>query len=143
MMRAEFEQEFDLILCVFAYHHVPDSKKAELCRRLRQWSKPGANLIVLEICLRADQLIPYYEAVKTHLDQGQYAGICRDFIDWTMQQPACGNDNSEWKVPKARLLSDFDMAKWRLQKEQAVWRPLGLPVDAGCFYFQFTATDRS
>ena len=27
MMRAESEQEFDLILCVFGLHHVPDSTK--------------------------------------------------------------------------------------------------------------------
>jgi len=142
MMQAKFGQEFDLILCVFAYHHVPDSNKAELCRRLRQWSKPGASLIVLEICLHADLIAQYYEEVKTHLNHGQYAGICRKFLDWTMQQPVDGSDNSEWKVPKARLLSDFEAAKWRLRNEQSVWTPQGLPTDTGCFYFQFTTDGR-
>ncbi|HWA09496.1 MAG TPA: class I SAM-dependent methyltransferase [Opitutaceae bacterium] len=139
MMQAEPGLKFDLILCVFAYHHVPDANKSELCRRLRRWSNPGAHLLVLEICLHDHQIVPYYEAVKSHLDRAtRDAKLCQRFLDWT-KQTASASDNSEWKVPQSRVLDDFTAAKWRLQKKpERVWSSSELPADSGCFYFQFT-----
>ncbi len=136
MVQAEIEERFDLILCSFAYHHVPDAQKLQLCRNLRKWCKPGGDLLVLEICLAESQVHAYYEAVKAKLQRGQASDLCKRFLNWTMM-PGDTSANTEWKVPQARLLKDFSEAGWELQESQRVWATPSLPPEAGCYYLHF------
>lgn len=142
MTDAVINEQFDLLLCSFAYHHVPDAEKPELCKKLRTWCKPAGDLLVLEICLEANQLRPYYEAVKSKLKRGASVDLCRRFMDWTMT-PGNSCANSEWKVPLTQVMKDFSDAGWQLQTRIPLWGIPSLPNEAGCYYLHFRLPDKT
>lgn len=135
MVRATIEEKHDLILCSFAYHHVPDSEKVTLCKNLLKWCRPTGDLLVLDICLSASQVHEYYTAVKSKLKAGLNRQSCIKFLDWTMSADYLSN--GEWKVPMARLEKDFKQAGWALCESEAIWTAQSLPPQTGCYYFHF------
>jgi putative AdoMet-dependent methyltransferase len=136
MAEAKLDEQFDLILCSFAYHHVPNDQKLKLCQNMRKWCKDDGDLLVLEICLTDNQVHTYYEAVKANLQRGAATAMCKRFLNWTM---VTGDKtaNTEWKVPLEHLLKDFVKAGWKLQEQKRVWSIPSLPANAGCYFLHF------
>ena len=135
MIQAKIKERFDVILCSFAYHHVPDSEKQRLCKRLYKWCKSGGHLFVLEICLSNNQVQPYYDGLKKRLRRDTYDRIALDFLDWTASSDH--SKNGEWKVSMGQLRRDFKDAGWKMQSHKAIWTSPSLPPQTGCHLFHF------
>jgi ubiquinone/menaquinone biosynthesis C-methylase UbiE len=135
MVRSTLEDKFDIILCSFAYHHVPDFEKSALCSNLLKWCKNDGDLLVLEICLSANQIKKYYDEVKKKLRADPDRQECGRFLDWTMA--ADGFNNGEWKVSKAHMEKDFRQAGWKINEMELIWNASLLPANCGCYFFHF------
>lgn len=130
ILNVEFEKECDLVLSVFAYHHVKDSEKHRYIEQIKSCLKDGGFLILTEIFLENRQkCINYYEKLFSAIPvQDRIPGL-ENFL----MQTALSND-FEFKIGKKVADAQFRNAGFKLVEETKIW-PLdnAMKKDEGTF----------
>lgn len=127
---AEINNQFDWVLSIFAYHHVPDDKKIQYLQKAFNALKHGGRMILTEIYLpdRASALA-YYEKVLSEIPLHQRRKSLEVFLRQTAQSTQC-----EFKVQKSFMEAQIKEVGFRVIEEQKIW-PLNdsFSVDVGTF----------
>lgn len=122
---------YDLVLSVFAYHHVRDADKQRYLSIAAEALRPGGTLVLTEIYLptRAD-CVRYYDALLASVPAGSRPDGLARFLSETAR-----STEFEFKVPKGFADSQLAAAGFTLVGEERIWPVLDtdIPADQGTF----------
>jgi ubiquinone/menaquinone biosynthesis C-methylase UbiE len=115
------DHSYDLILSIFAYHHIVDDEKFKFLQRIRKALSPQAFLIVAEIYLPDQEKTESYyahllQAVPTEKRSDEFV----EFLRQTAQ-----SEDSEFKVGKNIAEEHVQQAGFKIVQEKKIW-----PTDA-------------
>lgn len=125
---AKLQKEFDLVLSVFAYHHVSDDRKERYLRNVLDGLKEGGILILTEIYLpNHTTIINYYDKLLAEIPDKNPALI--KFLTETAR-----STNSEFKVSKEFADRQLSALSFKILETVKIW-PLddSFPQDVGTF----------
>jgi len=134
----------DLVLAVFAYHHIKHKDKKKFFKNIYRMLKPDGYLIVGEHILppykkELDDLYKegtrqfYNRVIQEITDKEKY----KDSIELIQNYIRYGVEGKhEYKVDYQRTMDDFKTANFRIEKEFKVWpKDDSLPEKVGNFVF--------
>jgi ubiquinone/menaquinone biosynthesis C-methylase UbiE len=131
------KKEYDLVLSVFAYHHVPDVDKTLYLSKVRDALKNDGQLVLTEIYLPDEKTtLSYYEKLLREIPEKN------ELLEKFLKQTAMSKD-FEFKVSKefaAKQLADLGFKEVESVK---IW-PLdnSFPADIGTFVQVFALSQQ-
>ncbi len=132
ILTAKFAAEYDLVLSVFAYHHVPDKNKSQYLTIARDCLKPDGTLILTEIYLGTKSLCQrYYDALLDAIPVEKRTAGLEQFLRETAQ-----STDFEFKVHKQFADAQIQSLGLTIVDEKKIWPTIpmkDLPNDAGTF----------
>jgi ubiquinone/menaquinone biosynthesis C-methylase UbiE len=97
ILDVSLKNEADLVLSIFAYHHVPDNAKQRFIEQVKSTIKPEGILILGEIYSpNREATISYYNNVFSAVPQSQQSIKLRKFLEETAR-----SEEFEFKVSKS------------------------------------------
>ncbi len=124
ILDVNLEQEYDLVLSIFAYHHIPDRSKHIFVQKVCDGLKSNGALILAEIYLptKQDCLTYYRELFKAIPKERTIPGL-KEFLDQTAR-----SDDEEFKVSKSFAEKQFADCGFVKTAEHKIW-PLDERMD--------------
>jgi SAM-dependent methyltransferase len=117
ILEANLTKEADLVLSVFAYHHVPDSEKERYVAQIKRALKKGGVLVFGEIYLPNKEItLKYYEHLLAAIPKVAHLPELSDFL----MQTAKSNE-FEFKVAKSFAEKQLRDAGLTLLKSKRIW----------------------
>ena len=130
ILEADVSANNDLVISMFAYHHVPNNRKADYLKKAKEALKPGGLLLLGEIFMqsKADTL-KYYEDLIASIPGSKDNPALVSFLRQTAQ-----SDDFEFKVSKEYAYNQLKEAGFSLVESKKIW-PLdgSLSADDGTF----------
>ncbi len=130
IVSVELDRKYDIVLSLFAYHHVPDAAKETFLRKAYDGLKEDGMMILAEIYLPdSRQTKEYYEMLLRTVPQS----LRSDQLARFLHQTAVSSD-FEFKVAKDFADKQIKKIGFRKLSEQKVWpTDTSLPTDVGTF----------
>ncbi len=123
------ENHFNLVLSIFAYHHIADAQKLTYIQNAYNTLKPSGLMLVGEIYSPNKQsTLNYYEALLKEIPEEYQTKELRQFLMETAQ-----SDNFEFKVPKKYADEQFAKIGFTLIEEKKIWAPSNIDQNIGTF----------
>lgn len=120
ILEADVPANNDLVISMFAYHHVPDSRKADYLKKAKAALKPGGLLLLGEIYMRnKEDTLKYYEDLIDSIPGGKENPALVSFLRQT-----AASDGFEFKVSKEYAYKQLNEAGFSLVESQKIW-PVG------------------
>lgn len=130
ILMAEIGYEFDYVLSIFAYHHVPDNKKLGYLQKAFTALKDEGRMILTEIYLpNMEMTRAYYEKLLSEIPEDERTKELEVFLQQTSQ-----STHMEFKVNKSFADKQIEEAGFQIIEERKIW-PLddSFPKDVGTF----------
>lgn len=130
ILEADVPANNDLVISMFAYHHVPDNGKADYLKKAKEALRPGGLLLLGEIFMRSKaNTLKYYEDLVASIPGSKDNPALVSFLRQTAQ-----SDDFEFKVSKEYAYNQLKQAGFSLVESKKIW-PLGgsLPANDGTF----------
>ncbi|PIN93552.1 hypothetical protein COU54_02635 [Candidatus Pacearchaeota archaeon CG10_big_fil_rev_8_21_14_0_10_31_24] len=96
ILKARFDANCDLVLSIFAYHHVPDKDKSKYLSQVKKALKKGGILILTEIYFdNPQECLKYYRKLYESINKEKLIPGLKDFLEQT-----ANSQDFEFKVSK-------------------------------------------
>jgi len=117
ILKVSLPKIYDLVLAIFAYHHVPDSHKKLFVEKAKSALKPGGHLILAEMFFPDKKtVINYYESLIQNIpDEERLPGL-EEFLMQT-----ANSSNFEFKVSKDFCENQFLQEEFQKLEEVKIW----------------------
>lgn len=129
ILKTKIEKKGDVVISMFAYHHVPDKSKSTYLEQVKKALKPGGILILGEI-YSPDRVttLRYYKQLFQSIPKEKQSKELKEFLTQTAE-----SDDFEYKVAKA--FADEQLSKgFELIESRKIWPTDDLfPHDVGTF----------
>ena len=107
----------DVVLSLFAYHHIEDNKKDEYIKRMKNCLKGNGIIILAEIYLPNKEIeIKYYDKLFASISKGKVVPGLKEFLDETAR-----STNFEFKVSKDFADKQFSENGLEKIEEIKIW----------------------
>ncbi|MCX6816010.1 MAG: class I SAM-dependent methyltransferase [Candidatus Aenigmarchaeota archaeon] len=113
VLEVSLKKECDLILSIFAYHHMPDDKKELYLRQIESCLKKGGIVVLAEIYLEKNEILNYYTDLLKAIPK-KSKGL-KEFLE----QTAISSD-IEFKVSKKYAEKQI-LKKFEIIEEVKIW----------------------
>jgi ubiquinone/menaquinone biosynthesis C-methylase UbiE len=122
ILSVSLSSEHDAVIAMFAYHHVPDSRKYDFLKISYDALKPGGYLYLGEIYSpNRDSTLAYYEALLRAIPLDNQSAQLTNFLMQTAQ-----SDSFEYKVSRQYAHNQLLSQGFILVECRKVW-----PADGG------------
>ncbi len=117
ILNVRLGNESDVVLSVFAYHHVPNDQKQKYVSQVRSALKPGGVLILAEIYMPdREATIQYYKNLYESVSLREQNPDLHKFLMQTAQ-----SDEFEFKVSKDFADTQFRKNGFKLLESKKIW----------------------
>jgi putative AdoMet-dependent methyltransferase len=117
ILKADLNKEADIVLSIFAYHHISDKKKLKYISQIKNCLKTNGILILAEIYFEnRSQRIKYYDMLYESISKNKRINGLDNFLKQTAK-----SENFEFKVSKCLADSQFKKLGFTLVKEVKIW----------------------
>lgn len=130
VLGVDLKSEYDLVISMFAYHHVPDKDKAKYIEIVRNSIKPGGILLLGEIYSPDKQTtLAYYNHLIKSIPENDKTPELEKFLKQTAK-----SDDFEYKVSQKFAHDQLIAAGFSLLNSQKIWSKYSkFPDDFGTF----------
>jgi len=135
--KVDLREQLDVVLSVFAYHHMPDQDKLDYLRQVRSCLRSRGNLVLTEIYSpNADTTKKYYKALLRCIPLGERTAELETFLLQT-----AASTKFEFKVSRQCAHQQLKGSGFLLREAQKVWpTDTSLGEDVGTFVEHWEAT---
>ncbi len=117
ILKVELPSDHDLVISMFAYHHVPDDQKEKYIEIAKGALKMGGLLLLGEIYSPDKQTtVKYYEHLLNSIPQRQRTPELEKFLRQTAT-----SDHFEYKVSKGFAVTQLKNAGFTLLESVKIW----------------------
>jgi ubiquinone/menaquinone biosynthesis C-methylase UbiE len=117
ILEAKVVNEADVVLAVFAYHHVVDEKKNEFLQKAKEALKFGGYLILAEIYMPDREItIEYYKELYKSVPEEKKSEELHDFLMQTAR-----SQTFEFKVSKEFAHNQIKACGFKLIESDKIW----------------------
>jgi cyclopropane fatty-acyl-phospholipid synthase-like methyltransferase len=114
---ADVSCDNDMVISMFAYHHVTDDNKAKYIARAKAALKPGGILFLGEIYSPdKETTLKYYEYLAHSIPGAEQNSALKNFLLQT-----ANSDDFEYKVSMAFAHDQLKMAGFELLESKKIW----------------------
>jgi len=130
ILTADVGSGADVVISMFAYHHVKDADKSAYVKKAKAALKPGGIVLLGEIYSPDKQMtLAYYE----HLIRS-IPGADKDVALQTFLRQTAASDDFEYKVSRQFAHGQFTAAGFELLDSKKIWpTDDAFPADVGTF----------
>jgi ubiquinone/menaquinone biosynthesis C-methylase UbiE len=135
VLQAKVSNESDIVLSIFAYHHISDEEKRVYIKKIKEALKKDGILILTEIYIPNREIAKeYYHKLIKEIPETDHIPGLEEFLKRTSE-----NTDFEFKVPKEIADKQFEEEGFRKVEEVKV-RPLdnSFEEDIGTFVQVYT-----
>jgi ubiquinone/menaquinone biosynthesis C-methylase UbiE len=117
IIEVSLKEEADLVISMFAYHHVPDDKKLLYIEQVKSVLKPGGILLLGEIYSPdKETTIKYYDNLINSIDSKIRTKELEKFLKQTAE-----SDDFEYKVSREFAHGQLVTSGFVLVEEKKIW----------------------
>jgi len=128
ILDVKLEKDCDMVFSIFAYHHIPDSRKPRYISQIKNCLKKGGILILAEIYFdKKSQCLEYYDKLLKKIPKNRKIAGLGKFLEQTAK-----SNGFEFKVSKKFADTQFKQHGFKLIEEIKIW-PKGPDSDLGTF----------
>ncbi len=130
VLNAKFSKEADIVFSIFAYHHIPNSKKYLYLKKVKSVLKKGGVFVLAEIYFPDKKSgKDYYSKLFDSIPKSKRISGLKKFL----MQPAA-SDDFEFKVSKYFAEKQFAKEGFYKKEEVKIWpRNMNSGEDTGTF----------
>jgi len=119
ILQVEFSKTSDLVLSVFAYHHIKDSDKSLYVNQIKNALKENGIVVLAEIFFNSkEKEESYYEELYQSIPDSNKSDELHKFLSQTAK-----SKDFEYKVSKKYTDEIFAKNGFKLLKEVKIWPP--------------------